>query len=101
MCAYHLGIVVVAVITMMCATTFSPADSCTLLLCFRLKYLHKSEYGWDVSVYEVGQQGALQGPYQLTGNHADGPDATIVESLPRLKYGHFVYVCQKHACTRV
>jgi hypothetical protein len=63
----------------------------------RLKYLNRPEYGWDVWVYEVGQQGALEGPYQLTGIKPDSPEGTMMALLPRMKYGHFVYVCRRHA----
>jgi hypothetical protein len=40
-------------------------------------------------VYEVGQQGALDGPLDA------GADAEAVEQLPRMTYSHFAYVCVK------
>eukprot|EP00798_Chlamydomonas_sp_ICE-L_P031306 gene31305-6453_t len=63
----------------------------------RLSFLNHPEYGWDILVHEVGQQGIMSPALQLTGDpesvNAASEDVT---ALPRLKYSHFVYICTKH-----
>jgi len=53
-------------------------------------------------VYEVGQQGLMEGPYDLleaaAGAEAsqEGIEARVrAIGLPKQKYSHFVYVCRK------
>ncbi|PNH07189.1 Methyltransferase-like protein 13 [Tetrabaena socialis] len=56
----------------------------------RLPYLQHPGLGWGVEFYEVGQQGAREGPVAVAGA-AEG----VVEAFPRMSYSHFVYVCTK------
>ena len=53
-------------------------------------------------MYEVGQQGLMEGPYDLleaaAGAEAsqEGIEARVrAIGLPKQKYSHFVYVCRK------
>ena len=58
----------------------------------RLHYLWPGRVGWSrVHVYEVGQQGAMRGPYDVMADEGRGVDTLP----PRLSYSHFVYVCSK------
>ncbi len=58
----------------------------------RLPYLQRPETPWSaLCVYEVGQQQALEGPY----DGGTGTPAEAVLELPRMAYSHMVYVCSR------
>lgn len=80
----------------------------------RLRYLQRPGQGlaWgEVIFYEVGQQGAVEGPVVAVagagrggrGGEAEGEALAVaaaaaeVEAFPKMGYSHFVYVCTKAA----
>ncbi|KXZ48795.1 hypothetical protein GPECTOR_25g379 [Gonium pectorale] len=56
----------------------------------RLRYLQRPGLDWDVSFWEVGQQGAREGPVRVADCAAGE-----LEAYPRMSYSHFVYVCTR------
>ncbi|GLC57184.1 hypothetical protein PLESTB_001196300 [Pleodorina starrii] len=56
----------------------------------RLRYLQRPELEWDVSFYEVGQQGWREGPVAV----ADCAPEQLA-AYPKQTYSHFVYVCTR------
>lgn len=79
----------------MCAAAASPRS--------RLQYLLKPPTPWSsVLVYEVGQQGAMNGPYECSsssnnssGGSSSGDQLQEAMKLPLMGYSHLVYVCYK------
>ncbi|EFJ42242.1 hypothetical protein VOLCADRAFT_83711 [Volvox carteri f. nagariensis] len=56
----------------------------------RLRYLLLPGLDWDVSFYEVGQQGWREGPVVVEGSARE-----VLEAYPKQVYSHFVYVCTR------
>ncbi|GIL49254.1 hypothetical protein Vafri_5381 [Volvox africanus] len=56
----------------------------------RLRYLLRPQLEWEVSFYEVGQQGWREGPVTVKGVAQE-----VLEAYPKQKYSHFVYVCTR------
>ncbi|GFR52603.1 hypothetical protein Agub_g15201, partial [Astrephomene gubernaculifera] len=56
----------------------------------RLRYLQRPGLDWDVSFYEVGQQGRREGPVAVREGTAEE-----LATYPRQVYSHFVYVCTR------
>ncbi|KAG1674045.1 hypothetical protein FOA52_000351 [Chlamydomonas sp. UWO 241] len=61
----------------------------------RYRLIADTAYGWAVHVYEVGQQGACEGPHTISPLAGDDEKGLAALGLPRMPYSHFVYVCRK------
>ena len=82
----------------LCITSQAPKDRLKYLLdnshpvAADSSHLHFS----SVEAYEVGQQLRVDGPY-LIWSKQNGPDESIIKSLPRMTYSHYVYACKRCA----